>query len=99
MKRIKLSADEIQSELSKTKGWDVKNQKLYRKFEFKNFKEAFQFMTLVAVEAEKLDHHPDWKNVYNRVEVELNTHDLGGISSLDFALASKMNQIFQTKKD
>jgi len=97
MKRSKLSSEEVQNELSKVSGWTPRDLKLYRKFEFRDFKEAFEFMTKVAAEAEVLDHHPDWKNVYNRVEVELNTHDLGGISSLDFALAAKMDQIFKAQ--
>lgn len=97
MKRLKLSSDEVTEEISKITGWSIRNQKLYRQFHFKDFKEAFRFMTRVAVEAERMDHHPDWKNVYNRIEVELNTHDLGGISNLDFDLAIRMNEIFESK--
>jgi 4a-hydroxytetrahydrobiopterin dehydratase len=59
--------------------WEEKNNSLYRKFKFKNFSEAFAFMTRVAIEAEKMDHHPLWTNVYNQVEIWLNTHSAGDI--------------------
>ena len=59
--------------------WKEENNKLYKKFEFKDFSEAFAFMTRVALAAEKMDHHPLWTNVYNKVEIWLNTHDAGDI--------------------
>jgi 4a-hydroxytetrahydrobiopterin dehydratase len=59
--------------------WVEANNKLKRTFQFKDFSEAFAFMTRVALAAEKLDHHPNWSNVYNRVEIELNTHDAGNV--------------------
>ena len=59
--------------------WQEKNNSLYRKFQFKNFSEAFAFMTRVAMEAERMNHHPNWSNVYNTVEINLNTHDAGDI--------------------
>lgn len=59
--------------------WQETDNKLYKKFEFKNFSEAFAFMTRVALAAEKMDHHPNWSNVYNTVEIWLNTHDAGDI--------------------
>ena len=59
--------------------WKEENNKLYKKFEFKNFSEAFAFMTRVALASEKMDHHPLWTNVYNKVEIWLNTHDAGNI--------------------
>lgn len=59
--------------------WKEKNNKLYKKFEFKNFSDAFGFMTRVALAAEKMDHHPLWTNVYNKVEIWLNTHDAGDV--------------------
>ena len=59
--------------------WTEKNNQLYRKFEFKDFSEAFAFMTRVALAAEKMDHHPLWTNVYNKVEIWLNTHDAGDV--------------------
>lgn len=59
--------------------WEEKNNTLYRKFEFKDFSQAFAFMTRVALAAEKMDHHPDWSNVYNKVEIRLSTHSAGDI--------------------
>lgn len=59
--------------------WKEENDKLYKKFQFKDFTEAFAFMTIVAVEADKMDHHPEWKNIYNVVEIWLSTHDAGDI--------------------
>ena len=59
--------------------WTTENNVLYKKFEFKNFSEAFAFMTRVAIEAEKMDHHPKWTNVYNKVEIWLTTHDAGNM--------------------
>ena len=73
--------------------WEEQNNSLYRKFQFKNFSEAFAFMTRVAMEAEKADHHPKWTNVYNSVEVWLSTHDAGDIvTSKDHALAKKIDE-------
>ncbi|HLX65743.1 MAG TPA: 4a-hydroxytetrahydrobiopterin dehydratase [Puia sp.] len=72
--------------------WEEKNNTLYRKFEFKNFSEAFAFMTRVALEAEKMDHHPDWSNVYNTVEISLSTHSAGDIvTEKDRKLAKKID--------
>jgi 4a-hydroxytetrahydrobiopterin dehydratase len=72
--------------------WEEKNNTLYRKFQFKNFSEAFAFMTRVALEAEKMDHHPDWSNVYNTVEIRLSTHSAGDIvTEKDRKLASKID--------
>ena len=72
--------------------WEEKNNTLYRKFQFKNFSEAFAFMTRVALEAEKMDHHPDWSNVYNTVEIRLSTHSAGNIvTEKDRKLASKID--------
>lgn len=75
--------------------WEEKNNSLYRKFQFKNFSEAFAFMTRVALEAEKMDHHPDWSNVYNTVEIRLSTHDAGDIvTEKDRKLAAKIDGLF-----
>jgi 4a-hydroxytetrahydrobiopterin dehydratase len=72
--------------------WQEKNNQLYRSFEFKDFKEAFAFMTKVALIAEKMDHHPNWTNVYNKVEIYLNTHEAGNtITSKDHKLASAID--------
>jgi len=74
--------------------WKEVNNKLYRKFQFKDFNEAFGFMTRVALEAEKMDHHPEWKNVYNTVEIWLSTHDAGDIvTDKDRKLSQKIDGI------
>ncbi|HEV8080667.1 MAG TPA: 4a-hydroxytetrahydrobiopterin dehydratase [Chitinophagaceae bacterium] len=74
--------------------WKKKDNKLYKKFEFKDFSEAFSFMTRVALAAEKMDHHPLWTNVYNKVEIWLNTHDAGDIvTDKDKKLAKKIDQL------
>ena len=72
--------------------WTETNNKLYRKFKFADFSEAFAFMTRVALAAEKMDHHPEWKNVYNTVEIWLNTHDAGDIvTEKDRKLATEID--------
>ncbi|MCF6402146.1 4a-hydroxytetrahydrobiopterin dehydratase [Chitinophaga filiformis] len=72
--------------------WEEKKNQLYRSFEFKNFREAFAFMTKVALVAEKMDHHPNWTNVYNKVEIYLCTHDAGGvITEKDHKLAKAID--------
>ena len=74
--------------------WEEKENKLYKKFQFKNFSEAFAFMTRVAIEAEKMDHHPRWTNVYNTVEIWLNTHDAGDIvTDKDNKLSKKIDAL------
>ena len=73
--------------------WEIVDGRLHRRFQFVDFVEAFAFMTAVALVAEKMDHHPDWENVWNKVTVRLNTHDAGGITVLDFKLASTMTTL------
>ena len=74
-------------------GWKIVKNTLYRKLEFKNFSEAFAFMVRAGIEAEKMDHHPLWTNVYNKVEIWLNTHDAGDIiTDKDYKLANKINE-------
>lgn len=81
-------------ELKTTFMWKEENNKLYRKFEFKNFSEAFAFMTRVALEAEKMDHHPLWTNVWNTVEIWLNTHSAGNVvTDKDRQLAKKIDAL------
>ena len=75
--------------------WTEENNTLYKKFVFKNFSEAFAFMTRVAIEAEKMDHHPRWTNVWNTVEIWLNTHSAGNIvTDKDKKLANKIDSLF-----
>jgi 4a-hydroxytetrahydrobiopterin dehydratase len=88
----KLDNDAVETRLADLSGWSVVNEKLHREFKFSNFAVAFGFMTSVAIEADKMDHHPEWSNVYNKVIVDLTTHSAGGITELDFKLARKMNK-------
>ena len=89
----KLTDKEIESEVNKMPGWKVVNGKLSKSFEFKDFIEAFSFMTSVAMHAEKMNHHPEWFNVYNKVNIDLVTHDLNGISNYDMKLANAIDKI------
>lgn len=89
----KLTEVQIGAELKKLPGWRVVNGNLHRAFEFKDFSQAFAFMTQVALAAEKMDHHPDWSNVWNKVTVDLSTHSAGGLTQNDFDLAGKIQQI------
>jgi len=75
--------------------WKLENNMISREFSFSNFIEAFGFMTKVALEAEKLNHHPNWQNVYNKVTIQLSTHDVGGLTELDFKLAKKINKLIE----
>jgi len=84
----------VQLVKEKLPSWQVKNNSLYKEFTFKNFVEAFSFMTAVALEAEKMDHHPGWSNGYNKVTISLSTHSAGGITDNDFNLAGKIEKIF-----
>ncbi len=94
MNRDKLSDTEISKALSDLEGWvlDDDGSGIRKSFKFKNFNAAFAFMARVAMVAEKMDHHPEWFNVYNRVDVRLSTHDCGGVTVLDIKLAGKMNE-------
>src|SRR5436305_6294933 len=91
----KLTADGRKTALAKLSGWsEVKGRDaITRKFVFKDFSEAFGFMARAALVAEKLDHHPEWFNVYKTVEVTLSTHDAGGLTELDVKLAEAMNRL------
>jgi len=90
----KLSESEITALLPKVKGWSVVNGKLHREFTCKDFVTAFGNMARVALVAEKMDHHPEWFNVWNKVVIDLVTHSVKGISDYDFALAEKVNDVF-----
>ena len=79
--------------------WKEEDNKLYKKFEFKNFSEAFAFMARVALAAEKMDHHPLWTNVYNKVEIWLNTHDAGDVvTDKDRKLAKQIDGVYHPAK-
>jgi 4a-hydroxytetrahydrobiopterin dehydratase len=94
MAREKLDRQAAEAALAGLDGWALAEDaaSISRTFTFRNFSEAFAFMTRVALAAEKMDHHPEWSNVYKTVDVTLNTHDAGGVTALDIELASKMNR-------
>ncbi len=94
MTEVKLTSDETIALLTKLSGWVFLSARdaIGKSFSFKNFREAFAFMTEVAFEAEKLDHHPEWTNVYKRVDIVLSTHSVGGLSELDEKLALKIDK-------
>ena len=89
----KLSDADIQVRLAGLDGWSLADGKLHRELKFKDFSEAFGFMCRAAMIAETLNHHPEWFNVWATVRIDLSTHDAGGITDLDFQLASKMNEL------
>ena len=89
----RLDGAEITRRLQGLPGWELMDGKLHRQFTFANFLEAFRFMTADAAEAERLQHHPEWCNVYDRVTVDLVTHDVRGITVLDFELAGRCQQL------
>jgi len=91
--REKLDAGTIAAGLEKLEGWTATDDgnAIRKTFKFKNFRKAFAFMTEMAITAEKMNHHPEWFNVYNRVEVTLTTHDAGGVTELDLKLAGAMD--------
>ncbi len=89
----KLEGKQLNERLTTLDGWTLRDGKLHRELKFSNFSAAFGFMTSAAIEAEKMNHHPEWFNVYNKVVVDLTTHEVGGISERDFALAERMNEL------
>lgn len=89
----KATEAEIRHALSTLRGWKRKGNALARSIEFEDFRAAFAFMTQVALLAERMDHHPDWSNAYNRVEIKLSSHDAGGITARDVTLALAINEI------
>ena len=94
MTRRKLNQDEIDSALANLPGWQLQDGKLHKTFKFDSFSRAVGWMMSVAIHADKMDHHPEWSNVYNRVTVNLVTHDLdNSVSSWDVDLAQKMEEL------
>jgi 4a-hydroxytetrahydrobiopterin dehydratase len=85
--------DEIEQKLADLPGWKQNRGQLSKTYSFKDFSEAFGFMTRIAMVAEQMNHHPEWSNVYNKVTINLSTHDAGGITDLDFKFASKVKDI------
>ncbi len=93
MNMMRLSDADIDEELKNLAGWSVVNEKLHKEFQFESFNQAFGFMTRAAMEIEKMNHHPEWFNAYNRITVELTTHDAGGITKNDIDLAKILNSL------
>jgi 4a-hydroxytetrahydrobiopterin dehydratase len=93
MPRPVLGQGELERALGELPGWTLAGGKLHREYRFADFNAAFGFMTRVALEAERMNHHPEWSNVWNRVVVDLVTHDSGGVTASDLALAKKMEQL------
>lgn len=87
----RLSDEQIKTELSRLKGWNVVNGKLHKDYTFDDFVDAFGFMCKAAIHIEKMNHHPEWFNVYNKISVDLMTHDAGGITQNDISLAKTLD--------
>lgn len=90
---MKLDRAQINQRLKSLDGWTLQDQAIVKQFKFKDFTTAFGFMTRVAVEAERLNHHPDWCNVYNKVTVTVSSHEAGGLTAVDFELAAAMDRL------
>ena len=89
---VKLSDNEIEDGMKELSGWTILNGKLHKEIEFVGFNEAWKFMTIAVVEIQKMNHHPEWFNVYSTVVVTLSTHDSGGVTKLDLEMAQEMNK-------
>ena len=89
----KLSEIEIQDSLKELNGWSIQNGKLHKEIEFADFDAAWEFMTRAVTEIQKMNHHPEWFNVYNRLVIDLMTHDVGGISQNDINLAKYLDKL------
>lgn len=93
MPATRLSPEEIQRELASLPGWDHAGGRLEREYRFRDFVEAFAFMTAAALRVQEMDHHPEWSNVYGTVRVALVTHDAGGVTARDVELARKLEAL------
>ena len=89
----RLSESEVKSKISNLDGWSVVNGKLHKEFEFADFNEAFGFIARASMHIEKMNHHPEWFNVYNKLVIDLMTHDADGITENDINLASILNSL------
>ena len=89
----KLSDEQVRKEITNISGWNIINGKLHKDFVFKDFIDAFGFMSRAAIHIEKMNHHPEWFNVYNKIKVDLVTHDAGGITQNDINLAKILNSL------
>ena len=94
----KLTEIEIKNKIESLQDWDFYENALHTDFEFDNFKDCMSAMNRIAFECEALNHHPEWKNVYNVLEIKLTTHDAGGVTELDFKLAEAMEKIVEIEE-
>ena len=92
-----IEKNQIDYFIEKNPSWVIDDKTIKREFKFDNFIDAFSFITKVALLSEKMDHHPSWQNTYNKVTIELTTHDLGGISTNDIKLAASIDELTGTK--
>lgn len=93
MERKKLTAEEVKTELANVNGWETSNDRLKKRFSFSNFAESLAFVNKLGGEAEAMDHHPDIKMGWGYAEIEITTHDRGGITDVDFAFARKIDKL------
>ena len=88
-----IEKNQLNSFIEKHPSWKIENKSINKEFKFNNFIDAFGFMCKVALLSEKMDHHPNWQNIYNKVKIELTTHDKGGITSNDIKLAESIEKL------
>ncbi len=88
----KLPADEINTKLQNLDGWKFMNEGIEKDFVFKDFNQAFAFLTRIAMQSEKMDHHAEWSGVYNKVHIRLSTHDAGGVTEKDMSMATAVEK-------
>ena len=91
-----IEKNQLDSFIEKNPSWVIDNKTIKKEFKFENFIEAFGFMSKVALLSEKIDHHPDWQNIYNKVKINLTTHDKGGITTNDIKLAEAIDKLINT---
>ena len=91
-----IEKNQLNSFIEKNPSWIIDNKTIKKEFKFENFIEAFGFMSKVALLSEKIDHHPDWQNIYNKVKINLTTHDKGGITTNDIKLAEAIDKLINT---
>ena len=91
-----IEKNQLDSFIEKNPSWIIDNKTIKKEFKFENFIEAFGFMSKVALLSEKIDHHPDWQNIYNKVKINLTTHDKGGITTNDIKLAESIDKLINS---
>lgn len=99
MKMLKLSEKAIESKLENLIDWEYYDDALHTDFEFDNFKDCMSAMNRIAFECEALNHHPEWTNIYNTLDITLTTHDASGVTELDFKLAAAINKIVEVEEE